>query len=120
MKIFKVLPNSYVYPAVLVGAGCFSVTSRAIHTIDEYWEFTEDQYKVVEYDNIEGLEKYGTGAVGKYFWIRLPKHVEMNLDTNAARYTGTPFMETFMIYGFYVHISRIQTMYGSDVYDIGP
>lgn len=124
MKTYKVLPNTYVYPSVLIKhiptGVCFGVASRAIHTIDEYWEFTENQFKVVEYSKVCGLEKYGTGAIGSYFWVRLPKAVNIRLDTNSERYKGTPFMEPFRVYGFYVHISRVKTIDGNNVFDLAP
>ena len=113
------MPNTYVYPAVLVGGGLFGVVSRPIETIDEYWEFDADQSLVCESENIAGLEKYGTGAIGSYFWVRLEKPVKMKLNITLFRdrYTKSEELKLFKVFGFYVHISRVKTLSGDDVYN---
>ena len=66
MKTYKVIPNSYVYPSVVIRGLLMGVESRPIKTINADWIFTEGQSKIVEYYNINGMDKYGTGSIGTY------------------------------------------------------
>lgn len=119
MNQYKVMPNTYVYPAVLQkDSGVFNVVSRPIETLGEYWEFDDSHFLLVKYKHIEGLETYGTGAIGTYFWVRLQKPVKMKLNVipYKDRYTKKEKLKTFKVYGFYVHSSRVKTLGGDDVY----
>jgi hypothetical protein len=123
MKQYKIMPNTYVYPAVLEKfAVCFSVVSRPIETLAEYWEFDDTQFQLVAYNGIMGLEQYGTGAVGTYFWVRLthPVKTKLNIVPYKERHTKSEKLKSFKVYGFYVHSSRVKTIEGDDVYDIIP
>ena len=107
MKTYKVIPNSYVYPSVVIRGLSMGVDSQPIKTLNADWIFTEGQSKIVEHHNIIGMDKYGTGSIGTYYWVRLPKVINTLLRTDMYHSKEDKKENMYRVFGFYVHSSRV-------------